>query len=65
MERYCQSDSTVAYAYQREKDRESDIERYFLLKITKPKLKTFSASDLTRFLLIELRFVLLCWQMSP
>ena len=27
MERYCQSDSTVAYAYQREKDRESDIER--------------------------------------
>ena len=28
MERYCQSDSTVAYGFQREKDRDSDIERF-------------------------------------
>ena len=28
MERYCQSDSTVAYDFQREKDRDSDIERF-------------------------------------
>ena len=28
MERYCQSDSTVAYGFQRDKDRDSDVERF-------------------------------------
>ena len=28
MERHCQSDSAVVYGYQRERERESDIERF-------------------------------------